>query len=208
MDIYYQRVRGFYVSSPFREFSTHKPERYPQLPDALAVNYGMNWYHIFHPEVFSLKAAFAQSEFQLKSGGSWLINPFYNHLELSLGSRFIPGIEDSSITAIPNLATGRFDTIGSSWAYGYSYIDGHFFASVILGAGPALQSQRLQREDQNNTQNYSLALKINMNAAVGWNSQNYVGGLKFLFDSLSSNVAGTQVASNLWSGQVFLGTRF
>ena len=96
------------MSSPFREFSAHKPERYPQLPDASATNYGFNWYYVFHPERFSLKAAFDQNEFQLRSGGSWLVSPFYNHLELSLGTRFIAGIDDQSIESIPNLATGRF----------------------------------------------------------------------------------------------------
>jgi hypothetical protein len=208
MDLYYLRIRGFYVTSPFREFSVHKPERYPQLPDALVTNYGFNWYYVYRPDNFSLKAAFDQSEFQLRSGGSWIVNPFYNHLEMSLGTRFIPGIEDNSIEAVPNLASGRFDTVGAAFGYGYSYVSGRFFASLLGGMGPGLQRQQVRRSDGSNNSYASLALKINVNAASGWNFKDYVGGIKFLGDSLSTRVAGTEVASNLISAQLFFGARF
>lgn len=208
IDLYYMRMRGFYVTSPFREFSVHKPERYPQLPEALVTNYGFNWYYVSNPENYSLKAAFDQSEFQLQSGGSWLTSPFYNHLEMSLGTRFIAGVGDDSITGIPNLASGRFDTLGASFGYGYTYIDGRFFASALGALGPALQIQKLSQADGHDNTNYSLAVKINVNAASGWNYKDYVAGVKLLLDSLSSRVAGTEVASNLVSGQVFFGARF
>ena len=208
VDLYFQRYRGFYVSSPFSNFDVHQPERYPQLPDALVTNYGFNWYYVFKPEAFSLKAAFDQSEFQLKSGGSWMISPFYNHFEMALGTRFIAGIGDTSILDVPNLASGRFDSAGGSLGYGYSYIAGRFFASLLTGLGPALQMQQVHLSDGNEATYYSLAVKINLNVAMGWNYKDYVGGVKLLLDSLSSRVDGTQLASNLWSGQVFLGARF
>jgi hypothetical protein len=207
MDLYYQRFRGFYVSSPFRELSVHKPERYPQLPDALVTNYGLNWYYVTNPERFSLKAAFDHNEFQRVSGGSWLANPFYNHFDMALGSRFIAGIGDESIQDVPNLASGRFDSIGSSFGYGYSFIYGRFFASAQGALGPGLQLQQFRGSDGNDVRDYSLAVKINVNASTGWNYKEYVGGIKFLLDSLSSRVQGTEVASNLVSGQIFFGSR-
>ena len=108
---------------------------------------------------------------------------------------------------MPNLLTGRFDAFGGAWGYGYSYIDERFFSTAVLGAGPGVQIQQLQRNDQNNSQNYSLAVKIILNLATGWNYKNCVGGLKLLFDSLSSNVAGTEVVSNLWSTQIIFALR-
>src|SRR5262249_37557971 len=76
MDVFYHRFRGFYVASPFTELSLHKPERYPQLPDARATTWGVNFYYAVKPSSYSLKAAFELDEFQLKSGGSWIFNPF------------------------------------------------------------------------------------------------------------------------------------
>ena len=208
IDLYYQRYRSFYVSSPGRELSVHKPARYPQLPDARLVSYGANWYYVFRPTTFSLKAAFDYTEFQRLSGGSWLINPFYNHLEISLGSRFISGIGDESIVGVPNLASGRFDSLGASMGYGYSYIASRFFASGVFALGPGLQSQHVQRSDGDDGHGWNIAWKINVNASMGWNSSGYVGGVKLLFDSLSSRVADREVAANLVLGQIFFGGRF
>ena len=208
IDIYYLRVKGFYVTSPFRELSVNKPERFPQLPEALVTSFGFNWYYVYNPERYSLKAAFDQSEFQTESGGSWLISPFYNHLEISLGTRFVPGIGDQSIQGIPELASGRMDTLGASGGYGYSYIDGRFFLSGLAAVGPGIQYQKIGRSNDKDVKNVSVAVKINVNASIGWNTQEYVGGMKFLLDSLSSNVSGTEIASNLVSGQIFFGARF
>lgn len=208
IDAYYQQYRGFYVSSAGRELSTNKPTRYPQLPEATMLSFGFNWYHVFRPETYSLKAAFDFTEFQRVSGGSWILNPFYNHLEVSLGNVFVPGIGDESIQAIPNLASGRFNSLGSSIGYGYSYIWGRFFASGLAALGPGLQFQNVRRADGGDDKALNVAWKINVNASMGWNSHAQVGGLKVLFDSLSSRVVGREVASNLVSAQLFYGLRF
>jgi hypothetical protein len=208
MDVYYQKFKSFYVSSPGRELSVHKPKRFPQLPDAALLSFGMNWYYAFHPDTYSFRAAFDFTEFQTQSGGSWLINPFYNHTEVSLGSRFIPGIGDSSIHEIPNLASARFDTAGADFGYGYTFIWDRYFASVLGAMGPGLQIQHVSRNDGADNRGYNIAWKINSNISAGWNSRSYVAGVKFLFDSLSSRIAGQEVATNLVSAQAFFGGRF
>lgn len=206
---YYQRFRGFYVASPFSELSTNRPERYPQLPDASAVNYGVNWVHAFNPERYSLKAAFSQSEIQLRSGGSWLVAPFYNHRELSLGGQFVAGTAGDSIPEPPILAAGKFDAFGSSGGYGYTWIVKHFFATAQGAWGPGIQFQTLNRTDGSHfTRAVSLALKLNIDLAMGWNDGDYIGGIKAIGDSLYSKVADTQFSSTLVSAQAFFGRRF
>jgi len=207
-DLYYQRFTGFYVSDPFTELSTSKPARYPQLPDTSVTNFGLNWYYNFRPQRYSLKAAFDQNEFQLKSGGSWIVNPFYNHLEMFLGTVFVPGSSASAVSSLPNLASGRFDTLGMAAGYGYTYIDAHFFATAQGAVGPGAQYQRIRRSDGNTSEITSLAVKFNVNLAAGWNYPEYVGGLKVLVDSLSSKVVDTQVTSSMITLQLFFGQRF
>lgn len=207
-DLYYQRFRGFYVSDPFTELSFNKPERYPQLPKTQVINYGLNWYYASRPERYSLKAAFDQNEFQLKSGGSWIWNPFYNHLETYLGDEFVAGSEPDGMQGLPNLASGKFDTLGMAIGYGYTHIYRNFFATAQGALGPGLQYQRIQRDDGNDSRVTSLAGKINVNVAAGWNYPTYVGGIKVLVDSLSAKVVDTQVTSSLITVQFFYGTRF
>ena len=208
IDLYYYRIRGFYASSPWSELDFSQPARYPQLPDAVVSDYGANWYFVIDPDQFSLKAAFDQNEFQVKSGGSFLINPFYNHFEMSLGTVLIPGIGDDSLQSVPNLASAKLDSIGSSVGGGYSFIKGRFFATGLASVGPGLQIQQVQTAAGDFNTYYNLAIKINVNLAAGWNLKSYVGGVKFLLDSMNSWVENTEVASNIWSGQLFLGARF
>ncbi|HMN69346.1 MAG TPA: DUF4421 family protein [Bdellovibrionales bacterium] len=207
-DIYLQRFEGFYVSDPFTETKPSKPARFPQLPDTHVTNWGVNWYYATRPERYSLKAAFDQSEFQLKSGGSWIFNPFFNHLEVYLGSVFIPGSDPGSITELPNLASGRFDTLGLAAGYGYTYIRKAYFATAQGALGPGFQYQRIRRSDANDSEVSTAALKINMNLATGWNYPGHVAGMKVLVDSLYSRVLDTQITSSLITIQFFYGTRF
>ncbi|MBX3020898.1 MAG: DUF4421 family protein [Bdellovibrionales bacterium] len=207
-DLYYQRYKSFYVASPWTEVSVNKPARYAQLPDAQVLNYGLNAYLILRPERYSLKAAFDQTEIQSQSGGSWLVAPFYNHLEMFLGGKFVPGSDTSSFRVPPNLASSRFDTLGAGFGYGYTYVKRRYFLNGQVAYGPGFQSQRLQREDGDNSAVYSLAAKLNVNASTGWNYPEYVGGAKLLVDSVWARVQDTQVTSTLVSLQFFFGRRF
>jgi hypothetical protein len=207
-DLYYQRYRGFYISSPWTELSVHKPARFAQIPDAQVLNYGLNWYYVFSPGRYSLAAAYDQSEFQIKSGGSWMIHPFYNHLDMYLGSGFVAGSDPEAFPSLPNLAAGRFDTAGAGVGYGYLYVDGHFFTGIQGAYGPGVQIQRIERSDGDRSTVYSLAAKLNVNASAGWNYDQYVGGAKLLVDSVWARVQNTQVTSTLVSLQLFFGKRF
>lgn len=208
MDLFYHRFRGFYVSSPFTELSFNKAERYPQLPDARVTTYGINWYYVQDPSRYSLRAAFDLDEFQLKSGGSWIYNPFYNHLEMSVGNEFVPGVGSEAIVQLPNLASGRMDTFGVAVGYGYTYIYHHFFATAQGAIGPGFQWQRIHRNDGNDTEVTTYAAKLNVNLSLGWNYDDYVGGFKTLLDTLWAEVSDTQVYSSLINVQFFLGHRF
>ncbi len=89
-DLYLHAVQRISVSDPLPRRRPNKTDRYPQLPDTSVTNVGMNWYFVTRPRVTRLRAAFDQNEFQLASGGSWIINPFFNHLEMFLGSSSSP----------------------------------------------------------------------------------------------------------------------
>lgn len=208
MDLYYREFRGFYVSSPFTELSLNKPDRYPQLPDARVKTFGANFYFVANPERYSLKAAFDCSEFQTESGGSTILNPFFNHLEISIGNKFVPGIGSDALAALPNLASGRMDTMGLAFGYGYTVIRGRFFATLQGAIGPAGQYQRIQRADGNNTEVLAFAAKLNVNGSFGWNADEYVGGFKGLIDTLWAEISDTQVYSSLINAQIFFGKRF
>jgi hypothetical protein len=125
-----------------------------------------------------------------------------------LGTEFIPGSDPGGMTTLPNLASGKFDTFGMAVGYGYTHIHRHFFGTAQGALGPGIQYQRIQRDDGNDSRVTSLAGKINVNLAAGWNYPQYVGGMKVLVDSLSAKVVDTQVTSSMITVQFFFGGRF
>lgn len=206
-DFYFQRFKSFYIASPISEFG-RRPDRYPQLPDAKISNLGLTWYYALQPKTYSLKAAFSQTEFQAQSGGSWLRAFFYNRLEVDLGERFLPGSDPNSLNTMPNLAAGRFETLGAGIGYGHTWIRERRFATAQLVAMPALQYQRIQKSQGRDGEHVTWAAKANLNLSGGWNYKKYVLGLKVLIDTQYSKINHTQVWSTLPVGQAFIGGRF
>lgn len=206
---YYQHYKGFYVASPSAELSVNKAERYPQLPDAEISNYGVNGYCVVDPDHYSLSAAFSQIEFQAFSGGSWLVNPFYNHLDLTTGNVFVAGSDPNSPQAAPDLKSSRLDTLGLGLGYGYTWVQERKFLVVqgILGLGG--QWQQIDGSVGSDFRDrLNAAGKINVNISAGYNGKVYSYGAKLLGDSLFSSVKGTQLYSTLLNAQIFFGGRF
>lgn len=205
---YFQRYKGFYVSSPLTELDFHKPDRYPQLPDATIFNYGMNFYYVIEPEHYSLAAAFNQTEFQAFTGGSWLLTIFYNHLNLDRGNRFVAGSDPNSLQSLPNLESSALDTLGGGFGYGHTWVQERRFIALqaLLGAGPQLQ--KIGESNGDLLREISPAAKVNFIGSAGYNLKTFSYGVELVIDSLFSNVKGVQVSSSLVLGQIFFGGRF
>lgn len=207
-DSFYQSYRGFYIASPWTEFRSDKPTRYPKIPDAEIIHYGINYYKVVQPERYSLKAAFSQMEIQKKSGGSFIYSLFYDHLEMDRGQKFEPGTESSANNRFPSIKSARLDTLGTTLGYGYTFIYDSFQISLQITGGPGLQIQKYQEEGFPLSENAFLALKGNVNGGISYKYKGHYFGGKFLLDTLVSNVRNTQVYSSLVSGTIYYGNRF
>ncbi len=208
VDIYYQYYRGFYLANPITEFDLHKPTRYPQLPDAEIVNYGINYYRVMDPSKYSLAAGFKQTEIQRLSGGSFVGQIFFNHVKMNRGSKLTPGSDTGAVTVLPEIKNSKLNTLGVSFGYGYTFVSDYFFFSNQALAGAGAQHQTILSDGAKDTSRYNLALKLNLNSALGRNFAGSSYGLRFLLDSLLSNVDDVQLYSTLASFQFFYIHRF
>ncbi len=208
LDLYFQSYRGFYLSNPLTEIDLHKPDRYPQLPDAAITNYGVNFYKSLDAEKYSMSASFDLEEIQLQGGGSWIVTGFFNHLEMSLGNVFVRGSDPDSTQTIPNLNAGIFNTLGGGLGYGHTLLWREWFVTAQGIGGAGLQMQRINLEGEGVAETWSPALKANLNISMGRNRNGWVYGGKILVDSLMAEVQGTHVYSSLVNGHLFFGSRF
>lgn len=207
-DIYYQRYRGFYEDQLFNELASDKPERFAQLPDARVENYGINAYYLLSPERYSLAAAFTQSEFQKLGGGSWIIAPFYNHLKINTGDKFVLSSDSTGAQSGPNIKSVVLNTLGAGYGYGHTWVKNRRYLVLqgVLGAG--VQYQETGKENSGVVSSFNLALKFNANASAGYNFSGWLTGVRLLADAIQSDDNGVALASSLLSLQAFVGTRF
>lgn len=73
-DVFFQRYKGFYTEQNDEVFTLY--------PDISIIQYGVFGQYVFNNKKFSYKAAFNQSEKQLKSAGSWQLGGgiYYNQV--------------------------------------------------------------------------------------------------------------------------------
>lgn len=69
-DLVYQRYKGFYLSNP--DTPVAPGMAYPQRPDIVTENLGVNGFYVFNAHRFSFRSSFTFADRQLRSSGdSW-----------------------------------------------------------------------------------------------------------------------------------------
>ncbi len=205
LDLYYQEFQGFYIASPFTELNAHKPDRYPQLPEAKVKHLGFNLYYKMNPAEFSFDSAFEQTQGEAKRGASWIVVPFYRYWVMDLGKTFLAG-STGGVIQMPNLASGRFHTFGSTWGRSQTWVRDSAFVSFLWGLGPAMQLQEYI-DSGNEFSKIAMAGKLNLNGSVGYRHKNYSFGAQALLDTIYSRISGTEIYSTLASIEFFFNRR-
>lgn len=204
---YYQNYRGFYISNPVSELDFHKPDRFSQLPDAESKSYGVNFYKTLDDLSYSLKAGFAQKEVQNESGGSYLLTAFYNHLELNLGNKFIPGSSTDTPQIAPSLKSVRLDTIGGGGGYGYTWVFEKFFITAQGTANVGIQNQ-IVKSNSVDDQSVAPAFKVNAQLSTGYYFENSILGIQALGDTTFSTTKEVDIYSTVLNAYLYYSYRF
>ncbi len=203
IDLYYQKYRGFYAGNPASEFNLSKPERFTQFPDAYSINYGLNYYYAFSEDEYSFSSAFAHTEEQLISGGSPLVQAFYNHVEISLGKKILPGSEPADVQFLPSLQDVALETMGAGFGYGYTFVIEEWMATAQALFGLGVQSKSETATSNIFKSVYTPALKGNLNFSLAYKLKNGAIGTVFLMDTLFSNANDEQIYSTFMVGTLF-----
>ena len=206
VDLYSQYYRGFYISTPLTSLNDGQPSRFAQLPDTQVHNAGINIYYSFHRESYSMEAAFSNSEFQFKSGGSPLAHIYLNRLDLNPGSQFIAGSAPGAAVR-PEIFAGTFWSAGAAAGYGYTHSFRRYFLSgqAMVGIGPQYQ---FLNDKTGSHERFSAQVKWNSSIAFGMNRRSSYAGIQALLDSIYGQIQDGQLASSLVSTLIYYGRRF
>lgn len=119
-DIFFQQYKGFYKDED------EEKDVYEIYPDIKVVQYGIHGQYVFNNRKFSYKAAFNQSEKQLKSAGSWQIG----------GGLYYNEIHSDSTLYLNEYKKLRNYQLSISGGYVYNWvINRHVFVSGSVSVG-------------------------------------------------------------------------
>lgn len=172
-DLFIQRYKGFYDGDAENEL----PDLYPDLEIR---QYGIYGQYVFNHKKYSYKAAFNQSEKQLKSAGSFLLGGGIYQTEIRSESSFNYNEKNNF---------DRFQ-FGINAGYAYTWVLGKYWdISASATAGINFGSEKIRHFKRNMEVNPSIFPRI----SAGYNREtwslgfSYVGNM--LFPALSEKTA-------------------
>jgi hypothetical protein len=225
-DLYYENFKGFYLYN-YQSFPKTSPadtsKIFPQRPDMKANSAGLSFYYIQNFKHFSYKAAFSNSEEQLKSAGTFLWGGYISTFSLEADSGLVFGKYKRSLGGYASINRSVTMNIGVSPGYMYTFVfKHHFYATIAVNPGIAFMSYASIAHGPRDTiptsrdstfkvvSTSNLGFKIQSRISVGYNSPKWYAGLTFAGDAFyqDETISKSKVDYAIGSVRVFVGYRF
>ena len=202
----------YYFGYQMNKFTGITSEELPASPyrdDIRSRFFGLQYFFAFNYDKFSLKAPFIHNEVQKKSAGSFLLGAGFGIYTLDADSTIIPTEFYNDFDEKLHITDLSATTVSINYGYMYSFIwQKHFYATVSLmpGLGINFGDYKTDYRELYKTHLY-LGLKT-MNS-LGYNSDNFFGGLQFSSDLFKTRIdKRLNVITGHGKAKLFLGWRF
>jgi len=181
-DFFYQKYKGFYMEED------HNNSDFELCPDLRINQYGLYGQYVFGGKKFSYKAAFDQSEKQIRSAGSFILGGGVYYTTISSDSSFI--LNDKR-----NFKNFQF---GVSAGYAYTWvINRYLYLSGSVSAGINFGNETINRIGKDKLEVYPTCFP---RLSVGYNRDNWSVGFSYLsnitFPSSSKDSNVTLISGN------------
>ena len=207
-DIAFQRYSGFYLEDPDRHIPTWQSgDPFPQRPDLKLFNLQLNTFYIFNHNKFSFRSAYNQSDRQLRSAGSFLMNLFTGTFRFKSDSILIPEEELPLFGEEGSLDFGRLSTLALMPGYTHNFVMKRFYFNASLSIGPGHVWVRYDVQDKVNN-DINIRAVVNLRTAVGYNSDSFFGGMSFVAQNVNANIGDLDVIGTSGNFKIFIGYRF
>lgn len=206
-DVVYQRYKGFYYANPDPPVPPGEP--YPQRPDIVTENLGINGIYAFNSQRFSLRSSFTYADRQLKSAGGFLVAGSFNLFEIDGDSAIANPYFSGLPGQIESFNTLDFRTYALAPGYGHNFIiSKKFFVSLLLALGPAVQDFRFRDGNGALYADTRVNSYVDFRAAIGYSTDRFFTAITV--SSQTRNVIFEEIrfSSITTTGRILFGWRF
>ncbi len=186
-DLFFQQYKGYYKVENRQDITLY--------PDIGVVQYGLHAEYVFNNKKFSYKAAFNQSERQLKSAGSF---------HLGGGAYFNKLSSDSTLTLYGDKKFRNYQ-LSVTGGYGYNWvITKQFHVAASMSFGLNLGTMRFPK-----VETVEITPSFLPRVALGYDGKGWSIGLWYVLNSMYINrINSLDIAFNTGSAQLTLIKRF
>ena len=207
-DLFYQRYRGFYVSS-YKVGDNQKslPSIEKIRPDMEVDNTGFISTYIFKGDTFAARAGFDFSKKQARTGHSPMVSLSYLSSHIRDQESMIPPSAKADYGKFSEFNNARLHSLNVSGGYGVNVVvkDFIFHAAGQLGAGGTQAKYSLAEGDQKK-QLYSVDLDLRL--AVGYNTAHYFSGLSYMYHTVNTVIGDLSLMRGIYSATIVGGIRW
>ncbi len=208
-EITYEYVKGFAntAAPTYQEEEFHGA--FPHRSDLRLRYIKLRGIYQFNPEKFSYRAAFANSERQLRNAGGFMINSSIYAHRVRSDSSLIPWAIQSQFGAyknVKNMSIGGFGLapgVGGTWTGGKWYLTGLLF----LGGDLQHFSYRLEDQDRE-VREFKFSPSLDIRIAYGYNNKRFFVGAQHWLDYNILNPSSFNLTSLFSRNLLTFGYRF
>jgi hypothetical protein len=206
IDVIHQKYKGFYIVDPKVEIPINTP--FPQRPDIETRNIGLSTNYTFNNKKFSFRSAYNFVERQLTSTGSFLMFASLNSFKVAADSSLVGYKYENVFGDDAKIYKIRTTILGIAPGYTYSVIHKGFFLNGTLAAGPAHNWLLYEVEGGKNNNDINFSAFVIARIAVGFNGDNFFGGLSFTNQGTNAKFDNIQLLSSNSTFKILFGYRF
>lgn len=191
--VYYRDYKGFYLSDYQDFYPNWKMDTtaFPRAPNLHVIEAGMNLGFNFNKN-FSLNAAFAQSERQKKSAGSFLLSLSERYQRIQTDTNIVPAAKADAFPNLNHFLSGDFLSTIISFGAGYQFVMRKFHFTPVLMAGSGIQFQNYKQTTGGkfwmNVPAYGSA-----RAQVGYNGNNFFTNIIYTLEFTSIPIKESRI---------------
>lgn len=211
VDLLASFLNGYYLNNSFAHFNSYTREKEYQRPDISSANFGLSVNYIFNNSHFSYRAAFSDTERQIKSAGSFLAGGSIFSYQTRADSSLVPrGINENFYLKTRDISKSGVLAFNANVGYAYSLVflkNGIFTLSYILGSG--IQDNSIDREFANGINRWRFSMNHSGRVGLGYRFNRYYARISIIrstqYTSLKYNDLSIGNGTNFF--QVSLGKR-
>lgn len=196
IDVLLSYLNGYYLNNSKEHFNQFDENQEYIRPDLTSVNFGSSINYVLNNKKFSYKAAFGDTEKQLKSAGSVLFGGSFFSYRTAADSTIVPReIEAVNFAKTRSLTDIGILALNANLGYAYNFVflkDGIISISYIIGNG--LQKKSFVGVSDDRANNWTFGTKHTGRLGLGFRFNDYYARVAVIRSTQLTNLKYNEIS--------------